>query len=771
MRAVVCEHLLLYVSAMWILVTILVSLSLQQMNVGESCLKASAAGTTKPLYLLALIGGDDERNVLSGAQIARDQINTRNDLLPGYHLELIFERIGKCEQVGTGLNGLAKHIFNPPTCGPIVAIIGLMCSSHASILSPVAGHDGYDLIQLSAANSPVFQTQNHHFPHFWQFLGSATAYADTVLSMMEQFKWKRVGVVYNTDSIFCTETAQYIENVARHSENHSITFSAGVSGIRKKYLDDAFMTIKNTRTAVVVILLSSEQMPVFLQQATRLGFVYPEYAWIQIVPVISSSEIEQDVLENIITGSSLLLKQTYEPQNDSLMLISKVMYREFKDMFVNNLTFASDRCNSRKINSTLNLASYLHDQVWAIALAVNNSFPVLEGRKLSIDNYTIGQHEITDVIEEQIAKLKFQGASGWIEFNQNRSVSTPVQVFWVFENGTDKHVGTFDPLNSTNFLVQLNSIDLPNDTISLQVEIILIPLPLSIVLNIVTGIVIIFTTVQLIFHLHYKHHKMIKATSPYLNLLIFAGCYFLCAAAIIRNVTASFELSPKLFIILTITHNLCTVNSMSLIFPTLFLKLVRVHYIFTAWMKKDLGQQWANRPLLSVVLILSVINNVIFITICSVWPPGKLIKCEKVQRDSIVVVEKHIKASEEIAYAVYALILGYTILVFVLVLYIGFRSRKIKRKIFNNFYQITLLLGLIVIVTAIYDTLFLTSRLRRQEYVGRAAKITGYILITLACQLILFSPKLIKVVSEDRFLNTRLALNNFIQAIKKTIFP
>ena len=754
--------------AMTICVAVLVFLSLQQMSVAEWCSNTSASGATKPLYLLALIGGDDEMNVLSGAQIARDQINTRNDLLPGYHLELIFERIGKCEQVGTGLNGLAKYIFNPPTCGPIVAIIGLMCSSHASILSPVAGHDGYDLIQLSAANSPVFQTQNHHFPHFWQFLGSATAYADTVLSMMEQFKWKRVGVVYNTNSNFCRETANYIENIMRHPENLSITFSVGVSETRKEYLDNAFMTIKNTRTAVVVILLSAEQMSVFFQRATSLGYVYPKYVWIQIEPAIS--EIKQGVRENVISGNSLLLKQIFEPQNDSLMLVSQVMYGKFRDMFVNKLTFALDRHNSRKVNSTLKLASYLYDQVWAIALAVNNSFPVLENKKLSFDNYTIGQHEITDVIEEQIAKLKFQGASGLIEFNQNRSVTTPVQVFWVFANGTDKHVGTLDPLNSTNFLVELNSIDLPNDTIPLQVVIILIPLPLTIVLYILTGIVIIFTTVQLILHLHYRHHKMIKATSPYLNLLIFAGCYFLCTAAILRNVTASFELSPIAFTILTITHNLCSLNSLLLMFPTLFLKLVRVHYIFTAWMKKDLGRQWKDRPLLSVVLLLTVINNIFFITICSVWPPSKLVNFEKVQRGSDFVVEKHIRASEKISYAVYALILGYSLLVFVLVLYIGFRSRKIKRKIFNNFYSIMLLLGIIVIVTAIYDPLYLTSRLRRQEHVGWAVKIAGYIVITLVCQLILFSPKLIKVLCEKRLPNTRLALSNIVQAIKKTVF-
>ena len=35
-------------------------------------------------------------------------------------------------------------------------------------------------------------------------------------------------------------------------------------------------------------------------------------------------------------------------------------------------------------------ASYWYHQVWAIALAVNNSLPVLKNRNLSINNYTIG---------------------------------------------------------------------------------------------------------------------------------------------------------------------------------------------------------------------------------------------------------------------------------------------------------------------------------------------------------------------------------------------
>ena len=55
--------------------------------------------------------------------------------------------------------------------------------------------------------------------------------------------------------------------------------------------------------------------------------------------------------------------------------------------------------------------THYYDQVWAIALAINNSLPELNNRNLSIDNYTIGQPLVTAVIEEQMKNLRFQGAS------------------------------------------------------------------------------------------------------------------------------------------------------------------------------------------------------------------------------------------------------------------------------------------------------------------------------------------------------------------------
>ena len=152
------------------------------------CPNTSTNGETKPLYVLTLLSLPGALAVLSGHRIARDEINNCTDLLPGYHIELIVDTVEGCSspEAGLGLSNLMKYTLNPP-CHPVVAVAGLGCSSHTSVLSPVAGGDGFDLIQLSSANSPIFETQNNRFPHLWRFLGSGIVYSDTVLAIMNQY--------------------------------------------------------------------------------------------------------------------------------------------------------------------------------------------------------------------------------------------------------------------------------------------------------------------------------------------------------------------------------------------------------------------------------------------------------------------------------------------------------------------------------------------------------------------------------------------------------
>ena len=101
-----------------------------------------------------------------------------------------------------------------------------------------------------------------------------------------------------------------------------------------------------------------------------------------------------------------------------------------------------------------------------------------------------------------------------------------------------------------------------------------------------------FTTVQLILYFHYRHHKVIKTTSPYPSLLMFAGFYLLRAAALMQNTFGSFDLPSNVFTALLILNIFSLVNSISLVLVTLLVKLIWVYNIFSAWMKKDLGNYW-----------------------------------------------------------------------------------------------------------------------------------------------------------------------------------
>ena len=131
-----------------------------------------------------------------------------------------------------------KYTIDPP-CRPVVAVSGLTCSSQTILISPIAGHNGFDLIQLAAANSPIFQTQNDRFPHLWTFLGSATVYPDIVLALMDEFNWKRVGLVYNSDSVFTREIAVYFEQKIKSSRSKKLVFSEEIRGTNKIYFDQS----------------------------------------------------------------------------------------------------------------------------------------------------------------------------------------------------------------------------------------------------------------------------------------------------------------------------------------------------------------------------------------------------------------------------------------------------------------------------------------------------------------------------------------------------
>ena len=378
----------------WLLLLLLVLLLATFQYGDTSCPNSTANDDTKPLYLLALLAMYDgvESDILA-AKIAQEEINNRCDIIPGYHIEIIEDTTEICSsfEAGNGLSNLVKHTVSPP-CRPVVAVMGLQCATQTSIMSPVASHKGFDLIQLSKATSPIFDTQNisTRFPHLWRFRGAATVYSDTILAIIDQFNWTRVGIVYGIQSSLYTGLAKDIEQKIKQSGNKSLTFSLGIRA-KAYFLDAVISNIKSKETGVLVKLLSPRQSGDLLNYTSCHGLVYPHYTWIHVNNpkwFIGKEYVNLSTAQGHIF---LYTKDTADPEN--IPLVSNETFSNFLAKVQ-----ALYKKQIQNISSEfIKIETHYYDQVWAIALAVNNSLSELKNRNLSIDNYTIGQPMVTAV--------------------------------------------------------------------------------------------------------------------------------------------------------------------------------------------------------------------------------------------------------------------------------------------------------------------------------------------------------------------------------------
>ena len=728
-------------------------------DVVSGCPNTNANGETKPVYVLTLLSIPEALTVLSGHRIARDEINNRTDLLPGYHIELIVDTVEGCSspEAGLGLSNLLKYTLNPP-CHPVVAVAGLGCSSHTSVLSPVAGGDGFDLIQLSSANSPIFETQNNHFPHLWRFLGSAIVYSDTVLAIMDQYNWTRIGIVYNMGSSFNSEIAEYLAQNLK-SNSKIITFSFGIRGTNKFYLDTAISDIKRTETTILVSLLNAEQTEALLHQALAQNLVYPRYTWIHIEQLQHMYKFNN--VDHAATRGHMYL-QTQALVDCETVLVSGETLETFNRKCDDNIQVLKQMCSDKWPSvSSLNPAYYWYDQIWGLALALNKSLPILRDKNLTIDNYTIGQNNITEVIEEQMANLSFQGAGGWVEFNEYRAVSTPVEVYWLDHGKQElvrklEHVGIYNPLNPSDFHVHINVSKLPNDTLYRRYEFLLIPRPVAILMYILTGAVIIFTTIQLIVYLYYREHKTIKATSPYLSLLMFAGCYLLCLSVVLTVTRSSFITSPRTFSIIICFSFTTSFNGASLILFTLLLKLLRVKHIFSfsSRLRSHLGKCWSNVSLFFIIILLILIINFILVFLLIFQTPAY----ERYSRNPTdLIVQVHIRPAVLGSLTRFGILSTYSLIFMLIIVYVAIRTRKMIPIEYNNFKdtsKINCLISLLLVSFFITATAFIILSQTHREVEGNVVFIYGFLFIPTLCQLVLFTTKLVPVVIE-KFLHNK----------------
>ena len=110
--------------------------------------------------------------------------------------------------------------------------------------------------------------------------------------------------------------------------------------------------------------------------------------------------------------------------------------------------------------------------------------------------------------------------------HNKREWQTTVDILQI-RNGTTTQVGSYNPV--TGQIVYDEDIKPIQDVQISDIPRIYkhLSLPAAVILLMVTGVCIIFTTIMLVLFIYYRKSAEIKATSLKLSLLTFVGCYLL----------------------------------------------------------------------------------------------------------------------------------------------------------------------------------------------------------------------------------------------------
>ena len=657
----------------------------------------------QPLYILAMVPFPDEEkpawarpnfgaahSLLPAAQLAVDQINNRSDVLEDYTLKLLVGDSG-CNVVTTTYVSQVEHLLYSDK--EVVGIVGPACSEAALSVAALNSQMRLDTVHVTTGSIPLLDDRTKH-PNTFGIISSSITHVDAILELMKQNNWNKVAVLYDLLRPYYIQTFKAF--LKYHIKTQSkITFAGGITPTFFPLQE-----ISTIGTRVIVVMSSTIPARNLVCLAAHKGMIYPAYQFVfqdRNLAHFIVSEVTVTQLSKTYTCSREMMM---EAMNGSILLHFGLTSVAPKTVTVSQLTVDQiheeyeKRVKQRgeEMNMTLNptvFAYAFYDAVWAMALSVNLSIPLLNGSTNNILK--------NEIIRNQFYTLNFQGATVTVKFdNQTGRVSSIVDIHQAKYNDTN----LIRKWNGTNLIKITNTTgDFVKDRFE-STTVLLNPV-LAIVGLYVSILVFVLTAVIQIINIAYCKHKSIKASSPRLNHIIFFGCYTVTATNVIYTVQVAYL--PNLTSDETVGSVFCNVFAWclnigyTLILATILVKLWQLNHIFFNPLKK---QFLKDKFMFLVVFILLILDILLCIVWASVAPlvQSKTERLHKEGNKQVVIVELQCASTD--AYFI-GIITGYKFLLTTFVLYFSIRNRHITMKQFRNtrsvnalLYSLALLWGL-----------------------------------------------------------------------------
>ena len=694
-----------------------------------TCRGSSNESVLQLLVVLNVQGGpevprwDRGLEILPAAQLAVEKINGDCSILPGYRLELVQVDTGTCTHNfhSEALINFVNQITQEEN--HIVGVVGLFCTTVTQLLSSLAGSQGISLLQISGS---ALHNQEK-FPYLWHMIPSSAAYIDAVLEMMGAFEWRNIAVLGAPGGLYYQIAKEFTQ---KQYEN---TSRLATLPIYDTQVSSALRDLRHSGKRIVFASVEAKVTAQMICQAYQEGLVWPDYAWILPDHHIDDLLFHADDMCDI-----------------------DVLRRALERVYLLQFHFDSNDTHTQ-YNTTHTQNPYMnvmHDSIQAFALSLNTTVDNLQAMNLSLEDYCLGNSDITDMIERELMTLSFTGTLGHVQFDPNkRERPTTVNIFQI-RNGTATQVGSYNPV--TGQLVLDQEVNPIQDEQSTEIPRILrhLPFPLAGILFTGIGMGIILTTIIFALFIYYSKSAEIKATSFNLSLLMFVGCYLLFISTLFNTVSELIDLGHGPFLCNSVIW--CAALGINFVFGTLFVRMLRVHRIFNYFGK--LGKKWSDRVLFIVVLLIVGIEA----TLLLIWSLVDVLTIQEVETYQDAASPPYIEVaqfcSSNYLQTWLTLVLGEVGILIFVVAFLAFKTRKIRRKHFKDTKKVNIYLFMTILLICTVAPLWFVLRTSRvndpTSGPGVIVVNIGYAGTAILCQLLLFAPKVIPPLTRQLFHKT-----------------
>ena len=755
---------------------------------------ASAAQDTRNVTVLRILGlfpfrGSlwDGEYVIPAARLARDEINRNDSILSGFELELIEANSGCARD--SGIREFVANTLHRDREHIPVAILGAGCSSSTIPVASIAGRDDIRIPQVSYGATSPFLSFPRSYPYFFRTIFSDGSTSKAVISILYKFNWKRFGIhkigIDGVSEIWIDHFIYLLRAGIHYHINGAEEVYSSSGNHEGEFFEDyiQYIDVNGIRSSGmrIGILYAADRVTAgdFMCYLYRRKLVYPRITWIliDICHILSNNSTakycrDDEELQQALKGSICL---GYKLTTDDVISVTgKTFDQYFESYTVESRKYAGEKGDNYSRLLLNDWATVSYDSLWTLGLALHNAEVVLAQFNSSLRDFSLGNHNISETIIEELAEINFGGASGKVSFNEGRERQLTVTFSQLQENGQLNIVGLYHPssnnsgvgsLSINNSALLWSADGFPSDRF--PKETVLAQLWAGIVLLLLLVLGFLWNSFSTFINFRYQHFYLVKASSPQLNYMIFSGNNLLLLSGVLLVVRTITELDMVIFSTLCQTTQWLFDLGLILILNITLLKSWRIYRLFYSFKRKP---RWfiTDSAIISVSVGWLMINTAYHVVFTIV-------------NDSNIVKEKLLPTEEDELYqqvVVYCLppnliglfYLPHFVLALILCL-LAFLIRRVYRKHFNDakhkhfndakniaiFFYAT-----IPIATICLTMSTLLSPVNDVYNLGTVSLILeciSILCIVYMCQLTLFIPKVVPVIRNYYFHQQHLTTN------------